>query len=49
MDRKQIVKDPYAEIPPTPLTSWDFVLLLTAFLLIAVASVPQLAALIVRA
>jgi len=49
MDRKQLVKDPYAGILPTPLTSLDFVLLLIAFLLIAVASVPQLAALVVSA
>ena len=49
MDRKQFVKDPYADTPPTPLSSLDFVLLLIAFFFIAVASVPQLAALIVRA
>jgi hypothetical protein len=48
MDRKQYLRDRYADLPPAPLTGWDYVLILIAFLLIAIVSVPQVAALIVH-
>jgi hypothetical protein len=46
MDRKHLVKDPYADMPPAPFAAWDYVLLLIAFVFISIASVPQLAALL---
>jgi hypothetical protein len=48
MVKKPYVKDRYADLPPAPLTGWDYVLLLIAFLLIAIVSIPQVAALIVH-
>jgi hypothetical protein len=48
MNRKAYLKDPWADVPPTPFTRWDYVLCIVAFGLIAVASLPQVAALIAR-
>jgi hypothetical protein len=37
-------KDPYLNnSPPNPFTRWDYLLCIVAFLLLAVASVPQIA------
>jgi hypothetical protein len=47
MNRKAYLKDPYIDVPPTPFTGWDYVLGVVAFCLLAVASLPQIAALIV--
>jgi hypothetical protein len=46
MNRKAYLKDSYIDVPPTPFTRWDYVLCVVAFCLIAVASLPQVAALI---
>jgi hypothetical protein len=46
MNRKAYLKDPYVDITPTPFTGWDYLLGAVAFCLIAVASVPQIAALL---
>jgi len=48
MIRKEYLKDPNNDFSPTPFTAWDYVLSAVAFFLIAVASVPQLASLIVQ-
>jgi hypothetical protein len=48
MIRKEYLKDPNTDLPPIPFTGWDYVLSAVAFFLIAVASVPQLASLIVH-
>ena len=48
MIRKEYVKDPNADLSPMPSTAWDYVLSAVVFFLIAVASVPQLASLIVQ-
>jgi hypothetical protein len=45
MDRKLFFKPHYADLPPTPFTTLDYVLSVAAFVLLAVASLPQLAAL----
>jgi hypothetical protein len=44
MDRKLFFKPQYADIPPAPFTSVDYLLCIIAFGLLAVASLPQLAA-----
>jgi hypothetical protein len=46
MNRKAYLKDPWADVTPTPFTRLDYLLCGVAFFLIAVASVPQLASLI---
>jgi hypothetical protein len=46
INRKAYSKDPWADAPPTPFTRLDYLLCGVAFLLIAVASVPQLASLL---
>jgi hypothetical protein len=46
MNRKAYLKDPYLDSPPKPFTRWDYLLCAVVFCLLAVASVPQFAALI---
>jgi|tagenome__1003787_1003787.scaffolds.fasta_scaffold20975926_1 hypothetical protein len=46
INRKAYLKDPWADVTPVPLTRIDYILCGVAFVLIAVASVPQLASLI---
>jgi hypothetical protein len=46
MTRKEYLKN--TDLPAAPFTAWDYVLSAVAFFLIAVASVPQLASLIVQ-
>jgi hypothetical protein len=47
MHRKEYLKDPYAGLTPKPFTGWDYVLCAVAFFLIGIASVPQIAQMIV--
>jgi hypothetical protein len=47
MNRKAYLKDPYVDFPPTPFTGFDYLLSAAAFFLLAIASVPQIAAMIV--
>jgi len=48
INRKAYLKDPWADVPPISFTTFDYLLCGVAFLLIAVAFVPQLASLISR-
>ncbi len=49
MNRKAYLKDPYIDSPPKPFTRWDYLLCTLVFFLLAIASVPQIPALIVGA
>jgi hypothetical protein len=46
MNRKAYLKDPYVDTPPTPFTGFDYLLSAAAFVLLAIASIPRLAAMI---
>jgi hypothetical protein len=46
MNRKAYLKDPYLDSPPKPFTRWDL-LCAVVFCLLAIASVPQIPALMV--
>ena len=47
MNRKAYLKDPYVDTPPTPFTGLDYLLSAVTFVLLAVASIPEIAALFV--
>lgn len=44
MSRKAYLKDPYYDFRPKPFTRLDYLLCTVVFALLAVASIPQLAA-----
>ena len=46
MNRKAYLKDPYFDFRPKPFTRLDYLLCTVVFLLLAVASIPQLATVI---
>ena len=49
MNRKAYLKDPYADTPPIPFARFDYLLCAIAFCLLSIASLPQIAGLIVPA
>jgi hypothetical protein len=49
MNKKAYLKDPYLDFPPKPFTRWDYLLCAVVFLLLAVASVPQIASVLAGA
>lgn len=46
MNRKVYLKDPYLDNSPEPFSGLDYVLCAIAFFLVGIASVPQIASLI---
>jgi len=46
INRKAYLKDPWADVTPKPFAPLDYLLCGVAFMLLAVASIPQLALLI---